>query len=116
VGLLLAAVRASGQPLRAAWPIHLIAMGGLSVLIIGMITRTARGHTGRPLKVGTAEVVAYSLMLAAAVSRVLLPLVAPQWTSQWVIVAAVAWSAAFVVYLGVYAPWLLRGRADGKDG
>ncbi len=49
VGLLLAAARASGQPLRAAWPVHLIAMGGLSVLIIGMMTRTALGHLGRPL-------------------------------------------------------------------
>jgi uncharacterized protein involved in response to NO len=96
--------------------LHALAVGATGGLIIGMITRTARGHTGRPLKVGAAEVVAYSLMLAAAVSRVLLPLVAPQWTSQWVIVAAVAWSAAFVVYLGVYAPWLLRVRADGKDG
>ncbi len=49
VGLLLAAVRASGQPLRAAWPVHLIAMGGLSALIIGMITRTALDHLGRAL-------------------------------------------------------------------
>ena len=30
--------------------------------------------------------------------------------------AAAAWRAAFVLYLVVYTPWLLRTRLDGKDG
>ena len=29
---------------------------------------------------------------------------------------ALAWSLAFVFYLGRYTPWLLQPRADGKDG
>lgn len=48
-GLLLAAAQAAGAPLRPAVHVHVIAMGGFSVLIIGMVTRTALGHLGRPL-------------------------------------------------------------------
>ena len=48
VGLLVAAAHASGWVLRAAWPVHVIGVSGFSVLIIGMVTRTALGHLGRP--------------------------------------------------------------------
>lgn len=96
--------------------VHALAVGATGGLIIGMITRTARGHTGRPLKVNAVEVSAYSLVMGAAVARVLLPIVAPQWfvVSLWI--AAIAWSLAFLLYLAVYAPWLMRTRLDGKDG
>jgi len=30
--------------------------------------------------------------------------------------AAVAWAAAFAIYVWIYTPWLMRTRVDGKDG
>ncbi|MEO8936332.1 MAG: NnrS family protein [Burkholderiaceae bacterium] len=96
--------------------VHALAVGATGGLIIGMVTRTARGHTGRPLKASKAEVTAYALVMAAAVFRVVLPLLAPQWFVQSLLAAALAWSAAFGIYLVVYAPWLLSTRLDGKDG
>ena len=48
-------------------------MGGL---IIGMITRTALGHTGRPVRASRLEVAAYTLITATTVRRVLLPVLA----------------------------------------
>jgi len=30
--------------------------------------------------------------------------------------AALAWSAAFLIYLWVFTPWLMRTRLDGKGG
>ena len=59
--------------------VHALAVGATGGLIIGMITRTARGHTGRPLRASGAEVGAYVLVMAAAVLRVAMPLVAPQY-------------------------------------
>ena len=96
--------------------IHALAVGATGGLIIGMITRTARGHTGRPPQVTKAEVLAYALVMAAATLRVLVPLVAPGWLVPSLILAAGAWSAAFAIYVAVYGPLLLRTRADGKDG
>lgn len=96
--------------------VHALAVGATGGLIVGMVTRTARGHTGRPLKVSNAEVWAYALVMAAAVLRVLLPILAPQWFVQALLGAALAWSAAFAIYLVIYTPWLMSTRLDGKDG
>lgn len=96
--------------------VHALAVGATGGLIIGMLTRTARGHTGRPLKVSKAEVLAYMLVMAAALLRVVLPILAPQWFVQSLLAAALAWTAAFGIYLVIYSPWLMRTRLDGKDG
>jgi uncharacterized protein involved in response to NO len=96
--------------------VHALAIGATGGLVIGMITRTARGHTGRSLQASKAEVAAYTLVMAAATLRVLVPLVAPSWLAHALVFAAGAWCAAFAVYLFVYAPWLLTTRHDGKDG
>ena len=96
--------------------VHALAIGATAGLIIGMITRTARGHTGRPLRASKAEVAAYLLVIGAAMVRVVVPLVAPQHLIASLVCAALAWSAAFLIYLFVFAPWLLTTRLDGKDG
>jgi uncharacterized protein involved in response to NO len=96
--------------------VHALAVGAAGGLIIGMITRTARGHTGRPLRASRLEVAAYGLVTGAAILRVAMPLLLPQHQTLWLIVAAMAWSAAFGLYLIVFTPWLLTTRLDGKDG
>ncbi len=115
VGFLLLAMSLLGW-IAASAGIHALAVGATGGLIIGMVTRTARGHTGRPLSASPLEVAAYSLVMLAAVLRVLVPLLAPQFLVASVVAAALAWSLAFVLYLIRYAPWLLRARVDGKDG
>jgi uncharacterized protein involved in response to NO len=112
--LLLAWAQVGGVAASAG--IHALAVGATAGLIVGMVTRTARGHTGRPLKVSRLEVAAYLLVAGAAVARVLLPLVAPAHTADWLVVAAAAWAVAFALYLWVFTPWLLSSRLDGKDG
>ena len=115
VGLVLLALAACGLVPTSAG-VHALAVGATGGLIIGMLTRTARGHTGRPLQASRAEVLAYVLVMAAAVLRVLVPLASAQWYVTAVVLAAAAWSLAFGIYLVVFTPWLLRTRADGKDG
>ena len=96
--------------------IHALAVGATAGLIIGMVTRTARGHTGRALKVSRLEVAAYLLVAGAAVARVLLPWLAPAHTANGLVLAASTWAIAFALYLWVFTPWLLSSRLDGKDG
>ena len=96
--------------------IHALAVGATGGLIIGMVTRTARGHTGRPLAVSKPEVLAYGLVMSAAVLRVLLPLIAPGLYAASLLAAAALWSVAFAIYLWGFTPWLMQTRLDGKDG
>src|SRR5690606_26111418 len=51
--LLLAGTALDRVPLSAG--LHALTVGSVGGLIIGMITRTALGHTGRPLVAGAAE-------------------------------------------------------------
>ena len=115
IGLALLALAQVGVVTPSAG-VHALAVGTTGGLIIGMMTRTARGHTGRPLTVGPAEVAAYVLVMGAAVLRVLVPMLSPSLYVYALVAAAAAWSAAFVIYLWRYTPWLMSTRLDGKDG
>ncbi|ABM39265.1 NnrS family protein [Polaromonas naphthalenivorans] len=96
--------------------IHALTVGAIGGLVIGMMTRTALGHTGRPLKAGRADVACYLLVLAAALVRVLVPLLAPAQLVNAVIGSAALWSGGFALYAVGYWPVLTRVRADGKPG
>ena len=115
VGLALLALAQIGIVTVSAG-VHALAVGATGGLIIGMVTRTARGHTGRPIQASKLEVLAYILVMLAAVLRVFLPLVSPELLMLSLVAAATAWSVAFMLYLWVFTPWLIRTRLDGKDG
>ena len=111
VGLLVAAAQALGWVTRLAWPAHVIGAGGFSALIIGMVTRTALGHLGRPLRADRSMVTAYALVLAAAALRLIALL--PTAASLLVLhAAAAAWVVAFALYLWRFFPMMIRPRAD----
>lgn len=96
--------------------VHAFGVGVIGGLIIGMITRTARGHTGRPLQASRAEVLAYALVMGAALLRVVVPALQPLWYARSIEIAAGLWAIAFALYLVIYTPWLTQTRLDGKDG
>jgi uncharacterized protein involved in response to NO len=81
-----------------------------------MMTRTARGHLGRPLRAETPEIAMYALVLSGAVVRVALPLLAPSATVAAVVAGGLLWSAGFGLYALRYGPWLVRARIDGQPG
>ena len=95
---------------------HALMAGAAGGLIIGMMTRTALGHTARPLKADRVDVVCYLLVLGAGVVRVFVPWLQPAWTNTAVLVSAALWSAGFALYALRYAPRLCRPRLDGRPG
>jgi uncharacterized protein involved in response to NO len=111
LGLLAGALHLAGAVQRAAVHVHILAMGGFAVLIIGMVTRTALGHLGRALSLDRSMLLSYGLVIAAAVMRfaALAPTVASTWLMQ---VAGLLWAAGFTTYLWRFLPWLIRPRPD----
>jgi uncharacterized protein involved in response to NO len=101
-------------PGTLAW--HALTVGAIGGMIIGMMTRTARGHTGRMLVADGWDTACYVLVLIAAVVRVFGPLIISAWYMTWIISSALAWSLAFALYAVRYGPSLIRSRADGKPG
>jgi uncharacterized protein involved in response to NO len=86
---------------------HALTIGVIGGMTLGMMTRTARGHSGRPLVAGRAEIASYVLVMAAAFVRVFGPLLVPGDYMLTVSVAAILWTAAFATYAIRYAPILV---------
>lgn len=95
---------------------HALTAGAIGVMTIGMMTRTARGHTARPLRADPFDVACYACVLAAALVRVAVPLLVPHLTVAASMLAGWLWTCGFGLYTIRYAPMLLRPRLDGKPG
>ncbi len=78
--------------------VHALTTGAVGGMVIGMMTRTALGHTGRKLIAGKAEISCYALVAAAAWVRVGVPLVDASMLPVAILVSATLWSAGFAIY------------------
>ena len=115
VGFVLLAL-ASWQLVSASAGFHALAVGSMAGLILGMMTRTTLGHTGRPLKAGRAERAMFVLIQLSALSRVLSALGWDSAGGALLLVSAGCWAVAFGLYAVVYRPYLANARVDGKPG
>jgi uncharacterized protein involved in response to NO len=107
---------AAFQAIPPQFTTHAFTAGGLGVLTLGMMARVALGHTGRPLRVGTAMTVSFALVNLAAVVRALLPIWQPERLSEFVILSGTLWSVAFLIFVVIYTPILTQPRIDGRPG
>lgn len=115
LGLILMAVSYGfpGIP-RTAW-LHALGPGAMAVMIVGVMTRVALGHTGRVLELPRGAVACYALILIAALVRLATALDWLPWRLG-VTTTTAAWAGAFLVFLWLYLPILVRPRADGRPG
>ena len=105
----------TGIAISAFW-LHALTIGVLATLIMAVMTRASLGHTGRALVADPAIVLSYLLLLAAALVRVFGLSVSKLPYSFVIVISACCWTAAFALFLVVYAPILWSVRADGKPG
>jgi uncharacterized protein involved in response to NO len=116
LGLALKAFAILGDASWASRWQHALATGAMATMILAVMTRTALGHTGRPLVVPRAIAVAYLLLTFTALLRTFGIAWFPAHYLLTLAVSAVAWSACFGIFLVVYAPILWRPRVDEKPG
>ena len=95
---------------------HALAVGAIGGMTIGMMTRTARGHTARALVADRWETAAFVLVLLAAIVRVFGGWAFPSSYMATVIGAGALWSAGFGIYFVRYWPILTQPRLDGRAG
>ena len=100
----------TGVPEAAAF--HALGAGAMGGLMLGMMTRSALGHTDRPLKARTVEKTAYALVHLGAALRVFGPLAGAEAEPHAFAGSAVLWSGAFALFFAAYWPILTRPRVD----
>jgi uncharacterized protein involved in response to NO len=97
--------------------LHAFALGGIGMITAGMMARISLGHTGRDIQQHSRLLApAFMSLSAAYVARVILPMIAPMHYLLWLAIAQAAWLIAFALFVWVYAPILVKPRADGMPG
>ncbi|MHB8814366.1 MAG: NnrS family protein [Steroidobacteraceae bacterium] len=108
VGALGVSLLDSAFALSAA--IHALTAGAVGTMILAVMTRATRGHTGRELRADGATTLIYALVILAAAVRVSAALV-ERARADLLLVAAVLWVGAFGLFALCYAPLMLRPRS-----
>lgn len=114
VALLLLAASAMGWVAPTAW-VHAAGTGAIGALILGVMSRVALGHTGRPLQLPPGMTAAFVLVLVAGLIRVATAVGLLPWRLG-VATAAALWIAAYLIFLIRYWSVLSSPRLDGKPG
>jgi uncharacterized protein involved in response to NO len=102
---------ATGVPQSAA--IHALTAGAAATMILAVMTRATRGHTGRDLVSDRATNCVYLLINFAAVTRVVAAF-APDLTMPLLSASAFFWVAAFLLFVVAYAGMLVGPRPAPK--
>lgn len=89
--------------------LHLLTIGSISCMMLAVMTRVSRGHTGRLLTSSTRTNAAYLAIIAAAIVRPLANIF-PATHQAMVPAAGVLWIVAFGLFLFEYAPMLTRSK------
>lgn len=107
----------AGLGLLPAFPaLHALTAGAIAVMTLGMMARVTLGHTGREMRSSALTNLAFVLVNAAALTRVVTPLVLPAAYGATLMVSGALWILAFGLFLWVHAPMLVRPRVDGHPG
>ena len=114
IGFFLSAVCAFAPSIPETLAMHAFGAGAIGTMILAVMSRASLGHTGRPITASQQVVVAYVLVTLSAVMRILGPLAVPEFSSVVLTLAALAWTAAYTLFVLVYAPILTTPRVRSK--
>ncbi len=107
VGLVLLGVSMLHDAMTTAAALHMLTLGAMGTMTLAVMTRAILGHTGRDLHAGPGTIAIYAFVTIAMLLRVgyaFAPTVDLIWAS------AGFWTAAFGLFVWIYAPLTYRPR------
>lgn len=108
VGLVLLGLSMTGDAVAASAALHMLTIGAMGTMILAVMTRAILGHTGRALTTGKGTLAVYLLVTVALGLRIANEF-APSTELVWL--SAASWSAAFTLFVWIYAPMTVRSPA-----
>ncbi|GGD37363.1 NnrS family protein [Aureimonas glaciei] len=89
--------------------LHLLSVGAVASMMIAVMSRVSRGHTGRVLTASLMTAASYAAILLAAVLR-LLANVLPDFYGPLIVAAGLSWILAFSLFCWECGPMLVNVR------
>jgi uncharacterized protein involved in response to NO len=108
IGLLAIAASCIGAMDRTA-AVHVLTVGTVATMMLAVMTRATRGHTGRELAASRSTCVAYGALFACALTRPASAIL-PDYLGVVYALAGLLWIGAFLLYLVEYGPMLVARR------
>ena len=108
----------AGYVILAKAPLHALAIGYFSSMVLGMISRVTLGHSGRPLVADGLTWGIYLAFQAVVVLRIVADMPGMEFVarSHLYLCAAVLWLACFGIWAYRNLPLYIQPRADGNPG
>ncbi len=117
LGLALRGLSAFVPAIPPSAALHMMTLGAVGCMAIAIMSRAALGHSGRALKPSPITVLAYVLIISAALIRALTPIIAPGLqTTYGMGISGGLWSAGWLLFFAVYLPIAIKPRPDGRPG
>ncbi len=106
-----------GSLLMPRAPLHALAIGFLSAMLVAMATRVTQGHSGGQLVMSQLTWWLFFGIQLCAITRIVaeIPAVGGM-ASHLLLLSAILWLACFIPWVVQYAPLYLRPRKDGRPG
>jgi uncharacterized protein involved in response to NO len=108
-GLLGTSVLTPAVPEAAA--VHAFTAGAIGTMVLAVMTRVSRGHTGRSLEADRAATLIYAAVIVAGATRVVAAFAATS-SIHLLEISALLWAAAFLLFALWYGPMLVSPRID----
>jgi uncharacterized protein involved in response to NO len=94
--------------------LHAMAFGGIGLMTLCMMSRITLGHTGHDVHHPSVWIaLAQWLLILGVVSRVFLPIFLLNYYVYLIALSQVLWIAAFIIFVAVNFPLLIKPRVDG---
>ncbi len=95
--------------------VHAFTFLCMGLIIPAMLIRICQGHTGRKLLFTATDRVGFAAMGLASFFRLVATQLWPAQYASWITLAAIGWSACFLLIGVRVAPFLWQPRVDGKE-
>ncbi|OCP25058.1 MULTISPECIES: NnrS family protein [unclassified Ensifer] len=92
---------------------HVMTVGVMASMMLAVMTRASRGHTGRPLAASNLSCASYIAIIGAALARPFAEIL-PVHYHHLIALSGALWIAAFALFCIEYGPMLVRDRRSPR--
>jgi len=107
LGIFALSLYSAGFIAEKSFALHILTIGCIGSMIIGMIARVSLGHTNRPLIIKPVIAFSFWLIQASIITRLLGFILNDIYYQNLVLASGVLWSLSFTIYAVVYFPILI---------
>ena len=100
--------------LNAYSTLHILTVGAVATMMLAVMGRATRGHTGNVLSASPLTILSYVCLIASALIRPFAEIIL-NYFHTILAVSALLWIAAFALYVIEYAPMLLQDRRQRAE-